>query len=274
MSAPARHLQAVAPPAGPGPALVPMVGDRAPRIEPSPGSVRPVNAHRLFYGLWYVALGVFAASAWIGRLHYQPSIVLNLLGALFVALGGFGILVHTLWKPNERKLRHALAAVAALALTIAAAGPLRHVSTQVYATSRVARLQPLADVLARDGRIRNVGLAGMNLRLNGFHGHVSGDEGWLEGHGQPATTLPEVLKRDGLTRTEVQPYLDGLRRAGMRDAERTSTTVLFTPARTYDTRLLYVAPGHPLPDLRRVMNDRSTWRSEPLGGGWYLLLGD
>lgn len=268
MSAPARHLQAVPPVAGP--ALVPMVGDRPQRIEVSPGRARPVNAHRLFYGMWYVALAMMAAAAWVGRVNYTASIPLNLLGGLFVAVGGFGIVVHTLWKPSERKLRHALAAAAAFALTLAALEPLRHVSTRMYANSRVARLQPLADALARDGRFRVVG-GGGDLRLNGFHGGVSTDDGWLDAPGYPNTTLTAVLARDGITRDELRPYTEGLRRAGILEAERGAGTLLFTPRGSYDSKLLYVLPGQPLPDVNRLVEDRSRWRSEPVGGGWYLL---
>jgi hypothetical protein len=262
VSAPARHLHAAPPAAAPGPVLVPRVGDAGPRIQAAPATSRRVSAYRVFCGMWYASLAMFTLAAWIGAVHFEPSLALNVIGGLFAALGGLGILIHTLCKRSEQKLRHALAAGAALALTISSLAPVGDVSTQVYATSRAARLQPVAEALARDGRIRNVGGTAERPRLNGA------------GASDAAVTLPEVLTRDGLTRAELQPYLEGLRRAGMIDAERTQAAVLFTSARVYDFRLLYVLPGQPLPDVRGIAGASATWRSNPLGGGWYVLLPD
>jgi hypothetical protein len=265
MSMPVRHLQAEPPAALAGPVLVPVMGDPAPRMEVQPAKPPPVNAHRVFYGMWYAALVMFAAEPWIGRIHDAVSLLFGVLGGVFVALGGLGILIHTLCRPSEQRLRHTMAAGAALVLTLAAREPLRDANAQVYATARVARLQPLAEALARDGHIRNVGITGSQLRLNGFYGDVYTDQGWLEQTGDPAITLTEVLQRDGITRAELRRYVDGLRGVGMGYARRTDATVLFTPAGTYDMKLLYVVPGQPVPDP-------TTWRSEPLGGDWYLLL--
>jgi hypothetical protein len=271
VSAPARYAAATLPTAAPGPALVPVAGDRAPRIHVSPGPQKPVNVHRLFFTLWYLSLTLFAGAAWVQVLSFDAYMTLTVLGGLFAALGGFGVVIHALWQPSERKLRHALAAGAALALSLASAGPLRHVSTQMFATSRVARLQPLAEALARDAAIRNVGVAGEDqVRLNGFQGPWQGDGGWLEGSSPaPSATLSEILARDGIAYAELRAYADALRRAGMGEAERSGGRVTFTYA--YNLKLLYVPTGVSLPDPRRLVDRRSRWRTEPLGGGWYLL---
>lgn len=271
MSGPARSAAVPLPPAAPGPALVPVVGDRAPRIHVSPGPQRPANAHRLFFALWYLAMALFAGAAWVQVLSFDAQMALTVLGGLFAALGGLGVVIHTLWQPSERKLRHALAAAAALVLTLASAGPLRHVSTQMVATSRVARLQPLAEALARDARIRNIGVVGDDrVRLNGFQGPWQGDGGWIEGpYPAPPSTLAEILARDGVALAELRAYTDGLDGAGMSEAERSGGRVTFTYA--YNLNLLYVPAGVAPPDPRRLVDDSTRWRSEPLGGGWYLL---
>lgn len=271
MSAPARYAAATLPPAAPGPALVPMVGDRAPRIHVSPGPQKPVNVHRLFFGLWYAALALIVIANWLQVRHVFTAEMIWLPALLFSALGGFGILIHTLWKPGERKVRHALAAGAALALTMALLGPVRHVSTQMFVASRVARLQPLAEALAQDARIRNVGLRGEDqVRLNGFEGPWQGDGGWIEGtFPAPNSTLAEILARDGIAEPELREYAAALDRAGMDKAERSGDRVTFTYG--YSLKLLYVPAGVSPPDPRRLVDGPGSWRSEPLGGGWYLL---
>jgi hypothetical protein len=259
--------------AAPSLALVPMVGDRAPRIEASPGVPKPVNAHRFFYVLGYLGLVPIFAAGWVGAFYVGATHALYPIGIFFVGLGGFGVLIHTFFRPNERKIRHLLLAIASLVLVIASGGPVRGIAREVHAASMASRLQPLAEALARDARIRNVGMAGEHVRLNGFHGRGRGDDGWLEGPGQPKTTLGSVLARDQISRGELQAYTDGLNRAGISDAERTPAGILFTPAQRYDTRLLYLPPGQALPAAHTLVVDSSTgWYSEPLGGGWYVVL--
>lgn len=271
MSAPARYAAATLPPSAPGPALVPVVGDRAPRIHVSPGPQKPVNVHRLFFGLWYAALALYVIANWVEVRHYHAADMVRLTGVLFTGLGGFGILIHTLWKPGERKVRHALAAGATLALTLASAGPVRHVSVQMFATSRVVRLQPLAEALARDARIRNLGVAGADrVELNGFHGPWQGEGRWIEGpYPSPRATLAEILARDGIAEPELREYAAALDGSGMSEAERSGGRVTFTY--DYDLKLLYVPAGVSPPDPRRLVDSPTRWRSEPLGGGWYLL---
>jgi hypothetical protein len=253
--------------------LVPMVGDRVPRIEVSPGAPKPVNAHRFFYVLGYLGLVPLFAAGWVGAFHVQVMYALFPIGLFFVGLGGFGVLIHTLFRPNERKIRHLLLAIASLVLVLASGIPVRSIAREVHAASLASRLQPLAEALARDGRIRNVGLAGEHVRLNGFQGWGPGDDGWLEGPGQPRTTLGGVLARDRISRSALQAYTDGLNRAGISDARRTAGGILFTPAQTYDIKLLYVPPGRALPAAHALVVKSSLgWYSEPLGGGWYLVL--
>jgi hypothetical protein len=248
-----------------------MVGDRAPRIHVSPGAEKPVNVHRLFFGLWYAALALYVIANLVEVRYDQAGDMIRLLGVLFTGLGGFGILIHTLWKLGERKVRHALAAGAALALTLASAGPVRHVSMQMFVASRVARLQPLAEALAQDARVRNVGLGGEDrVRLNGFQGPWQGEGGWIEGpYPAPMTTLAEILARDGIAKPELREYAAALDRSGMSEAERSGGRITFTYS--YDLKLLYVPAGVSPPDPRRLVDSPLRWRSEPLGGGWYLL---
>jgi hypothetical protein len=259
------------PPAAPAPALVPVAGDRAPRIHVSPGPQKPVNVHRLFFGLWYAALALIVIANWLQVRHFLTANMFWLPALLFSALGGFGILIHTLWKPGERKVRHALAAGAAMVLTLASLGLVRHLSTQMLVASRVARLQPLAEALARDVRVRNVGLTGQDwVRLNGFQGSWQGEGGWMEGPSPaPRTTLAEILARDGIAEPELREYAAALDRSGMSEAERSAGRVTFTY--DYDLKLLYVPAGVSPPDPRRLVDGPTRWRSEPLGGGWYLL---
>src|SRR5687768_1416865 len=140
----------------PSMALVPVArDDGGPRLATA-GATKPTNAHRLFYGLGYAGLVLIWAGTWLGG--FVGFVGFEIVGVMFVGLGGFGVLIHTLYKPNERKVRHLLLALASLALTVAALPVVSRISREMYATAAVVRLQPLAEALAKDARIREIGV--------------------------------------------------------------------------------------------------------------------
>jgi hypothetical protein len=188
-----------------------------------------------------------------------------------VGIGGFGVLIHTLYKPNERKVRHLLLALASLALTVAALPLVTSISREMYATAAVNRLQPLADALAKDARIREIGVFfNGQLIFNGYHGPAHGI-GSMEGQ-TGEFLLADVLARHGLSREEHDAYQRRLDHVGMARAERTGSTVAFLPDGPSGPWLLYVVPGHALPPSRALLVDGGTWYSQPLGGPWYMVL--
>lgn len=272
MSTPARYAQAVVQPpsavTATSTALVPIASDRGPRLAPPE---KPVNAHRLFYGVGYAGLVMIWAGVWLGGLVGPHFEFLFIFGGLMVALGGFGILIHTVWKPNERKVRHLLLAIASLAVTIAAIPLVQRISREMYATAAVDRLQPLADALAKDARIQDIGVHNGNAMLNGYYGPEQGPGGSIDGR-TGEYLLSDVLTRDGISPKEYQAYQRGLQRAGMERAGRSSYTVIFSPAGPREPRLLYVVSGHPLPATHALRDDAGTYYSEPLGGPWHMLL--
>lgn len=268
MSAAERY--AAAPPPAPAdpPRVVALTVAGVPRIEG--GAPVPVNAHRLFYALGYLGLGLIVAGGWAGAITTRDAAGVFAVAAMFIGLGGLGVLVHTLYRPNERKVRHLLLAAAALALAIVSTPLVRGVAREVRAAALIHRLQPLADALARDARVREVGRDRGRVVLNGYYGPEHGPGGAIR-VSQPAE-LDDVLARDGIARGELTAYLAALDRAGMREADRTDTFVAFTPAGPSPLRLMYVAPGHAIPGPGVALDDHSRWRSRPLGGGWYLVL--
>lgn len=257
-------------------ALVPVVGDRA-RIEVSPGVPKPVNAHRFFYALGYLGLVAIVVGAWTTAAQGGEWFALFPIGIIFVGLGGFGVLIHTLFRPNERKVRHLLLALASLGVVAASVPLLQRISREVHAAAMIPRLQPLADEVLRDARIRDLGTAGPDrVALNGFHGQLSGGDGWMggldDGTNQPAV-LADILARDGISRGELQAYLDRLERAGVNAVERGDGRLLFTPAGQSSHWLLHVPPGATIPRPGTpLMNDLARWHADPLGGGWYLVM--
>ncbi|HEU4884443.1 MAG TPA: hypothetical protein VFT45_19455, partial [Longimicrobium sp.] len=144
MSTPGRYAQAVVQPVSAVPAtstaLVPVVNDVGPRLVAA-GSEQPVNAHRFFFAMGYVGFAVLWAAMWLEGLMGPRMAGLYILGAMGIALGGFGILIHTLYRPNERKVRHLLLAIGSLALTLAASVPVERTSREMYAMAAVSRLQ-------------------------------------------------------------------------------------------------------------------------------------
>lgn len=252
------------------PRLIALAGDQVPRIGPDPATPKPVNAHRLFFGMGYLGLGLILAGTWAGAIDPAGVFPLYPMAALCIGVGGFGVLVHTVWKPNERKVRHLLLAIASLALTIASVPLLTDVAQEVRAAALIARLQPLAEALARDAGIQRVGRESGHVVLNGYLGPEHAAEGAIR-ISQPAA-LNDVLARDGIARAEVTAYLAALDRAGMREANRTDTFVAFAPTDAVDVRLLYVPPGRAIPGPGIALDDHSRWRAKPMGGGWYLAL--
>lgn len=257
-------------------ALVPVVGDRA-RIEVSPGAPKPVNAHRFFYVLGYLGLVAIVAAAWTTAVQGGAWYALFPIGIIFVGLGGLGVLIHTLYRPNERKVRHLLLALASVGVVAASAPLLQRIAREVHATAMISRLQPLADEVLRDARIVNVGTSGTDrVALNGFNGQLSGSDGWMggldDGTNQPAV-LADILERDGISRGELQTYMDKLERAGANAVERADGRLLFTPAGQNSHWLLHVPPGVAIPRPgTRLTNELGRWHADPLGGGWYLVL--
>jgi hypothetical protein len=230
VSTPAQYAQAVVQSDSAMPsmstALVPMARDDGPRLA-SPGTEKPVNAHRLFYGVGYLGLGLVWAGMWLSGFVGPRAEGLFIVGGMFVMLGGFGILIHTLYRPKERKLRHLLLAIGSLALTAAASGPVERISREWYATAAVERLQPLADALAKDARIREIGVTSQGVVLNDFEGRDDHSSPASGGHG--VQVLADALARDGVSRVEYDTYQRSLERVEMSRAQRTSSTVAFCP---------------------------------------------
>jgi hypothetical protein len=252
----------------PSMALVPVARDDGPRPATS-GATKPTNAHRLFYGLGYAGLALIWAGTWLSG--FVGFMGWEIVGVMFVGLGGFGVMIHTLYKPNERKVRHLLLALASLALTVAALPLVTRVSREMYATAAVDRLQPLADALAKDARIREIGRSSVGYAtFNGFHGQEHGT-GSMEGQ-TGEFLLADVLARHGLSREEYDAYQRRLDQVGMARAERTRSTVAFLPDGPNEPWLLYVVPGHALPPARALLVDGGTYYSQPLGGPWYMVL--
>lgn len=272
MSTPARCAEATLPVSEavtPSMALVPVArGDGAPRLATA-DATQPANAHRLFYGLGYAGLLLIWTGTWLSG--FVGFVGWEIVGVMFVGLGGFGVLIHTLYKPNERKVRHLLLALASLALTVAAIPLVTRISREMYATAAVVRLQPLAEALAKDARIREIGHSALgNVTFNGFHGQEYGT-GSMEGQ-TGEFVLADVLAHDRVSWEEYQAYQRRLSEVGMARAQRTGSTVAFLPDGPDEPWLLYVVPGHALAPAHALPDDRETWYSQPLGGSWYMVL--
>jgi hypothetical protein len=163
-----------------------------------------------------------------------------------------------------------LLAIGSLALTLAASVAVEPISREMYATAAVARLQPLAEALAKDARIIDIGVVNGNSVFNGFYGPDGGT--WRVGPAQSGDVLGEVLTRDGVSRAEYEAYRQSLERMGMDRAKRTASTVVFHPYGPRGLWLLYVMPGHALPPAHALLDDSGTYHSQPLGGPWYMVL--
>jgi hypothetical protein len=276
VSTPARYAEAVVQPeavtspAAASTALVRITDERG--YQPAPARTeKPVNAHWFFYGMGYTGLALIWAALWLNGFTGERFLGVGIMGVMFVGLGGFGVVIHTLYRPNERKVRHLLLALASLALTGAAAVPIERISREMYATAAVHRLQPLADALAKDARIREIGVAPTAVVLNGFYG----PDYDAAAVGERVQVLDDVLARDGISREEYQAYQRALSAAGMDRAQRSASGVAFSPVGHDNPWLLYVFPGHALPPAHALMDNggsRQAYHSQPLGGPWYMVL--
>jgi hypothetical protein len=269
VNAPGRYAQAVVQPDSAMPvastALVPVSVDRAPRPVVQE---KPVNAHWFFYGIGYSGLALLWA-AMLLDVFVGPGVAgLYVFAWMGIVLGGFGIFIHTVYKPNERKVRRLLLAIGSLVLTGLATAPVEHITREMYATAAVGRLQPLAEALAKDARIQEIGAGGGRVTLNGYYGPEQG-YGRID---REDAVLDDVLARDGISRGEHQAYQKQLRRAGVDRAQRTASTVAFTSVGFSRPWLVYVMPGHALPPGHALLDDEGTYHSQPLGGPWYMVL--
>lgn len=67
------------------------------------------------------------------------------------------------------------------------------------------------------------------------------------------------------------PTMEEMRSAGISGANFYPEYVLVWPEGTMEWQLLYARPGHPPPPSSVQIAGRGSWRTEPLGGGWYIL---
>jgi hypothetical protein len=250
-------------------ALVPLAGDRERGIGPPAGSM-PRNVHRFFYGLGYAALGMVVLGAWVEPLGGDAGLALFGIAMVCLAFAGLGVLVYTAYKPSVHKVRMMLGAVASLVLTILATEPIGSAAREVHASSAITGLQPVAEQIARDGRIRSIGIPRSEwVELNGFTGSLDGS---TTGYGMEGPqTLAEVLQRDGISRLELVRLLRGLREADVARVEAGAAYVAFDRTGSVPD-LLYLRPGRPLPLPGTEILDRPAWVTRPMGGGWYLFL--
>jgi hypothetical protein len=199
-------------------------------------------------------------------------VVVALFGLSIVGLAfaGLGVLIHTAYRPSVHKLRMMLGAVASLVLTVASVDPIGRAAREVHASSAIVRMQPLADALARDGRIRSIGVSrGDWVELNGWAGSLDGGNvPVVDGRLVP---LLEVLQRDGISRLDLVRLLRQMREQGVTRVHTGAAYVAFE-RRGGQTPLLYLRPGQPLPPPGTAILDRNAWHTQPMGGGWYLFL--
>jgi hypothetical protein len=168
------------------------------------------------------------------------------------------------------RLRKGLGAVAAVALTAAAAFPVHNAALEVHASSRIGALEPLAEVVAGTEGVRQIGVPSRGwVELNGFRGEVRSTAPVAMPDG-PALALAQVLQRDGVSRLELVRLMSAMEAAGVLRLEAETAYLAFDAAG--DANLLYVRPGQPLPQPGTAILERTRWRTRPLGDGWYLLL--
>ncbi|HEX6036851.1 hypothetical protein [Longimicrobium sp.] len=259
----------VAPPPSTSVALVPLRADREPVHPPPPSSDSPPNAHRYFYAMGYAALGMILLGTFFEpRIGGGAAAGLFMPAMMMLGIGGLGVLIHVLYKPSLAKLRKGLGAVAALVLTLVATVPVSRVGREVHASARVARLQPLADDLVRDGRIHRIAVSsGEWVALNDFEGNLkSSSIASSNAAAGPSRTLYEVLRRDGISRLELVRLMNRLRAAGVSEVGISASAVTLWTETGAD--LLYVRPGQALASA--ALPERR--HTQPLGGGWYLLV--
>ncbi|HLM67762.1 MAG TPA: hypothetical protein VK358_09555 [Longimicrobium sp.] len=262
-------MEVDAPPPSTSMALVPLPRAEAAHPGAAPAEAKPSTIHRYFYGLGYVALALLLLGTWAEPANGNAAAALYLFAAFSLGVAGLGVLVHVAYRPRMDKLRKGLGAVASLALAIAATGPVGHAAREVHAQSAVVRLQPLADDLLRNGRIRMIAIPATGwIELNDFVGRMDTSD---PSTSSTSVTLAEVLARDGISRLELVRMRRALEQAGVLRVEVRAAYVGF-----YDpgvgANLLYVRPGHVPPSPGAAVLEHTDWRTEPLGGGWYLYL--
>jgi hypothetical protein len=192
-------------------ALVPL--PRAETAHPDAAPAKPSHVHRYFYGLGYAALALIIIGVWTEPVNGTAAAVLYGTAILCLGVAGLGVLVHVAYRPRMDKLRKGLGAVAALALTLAAIGPVGRAATEVHAQSAVVRLQPLADDLLRNGRIRMIAIAAPGgIELNDYVGRMDTSDPSTSG---APVTLAEVLRRDGISRLELVRMRSAMEQAGV-----------------------------------------------------------
>lgn len=72
-------------------------------------------------------------------------------------------------------------------------------------------------------------------------------------------------------REALPPVETEMRQAGIEGVNFHPGYVLVSPRGTDEWQLLYARPGHPPPPSSVQVAGRGSWRTEPLGGGWYIL---
>ena len=244
-------------------ALVPFPRKRPPVMD----AVDAQRAARVLLVLGYSAL----AAIWVGNV-LEPwmgwtVIALYIPAGLSIGVAGLGIAGYTLWKPRERKFRQALAAAAALVLTIASVPPRLEMGREAFASSRVAALQPAADELMRSGRIDLLRI-GYTRQLNEYSGSENGIY-WTEDTGPATITLDDVLRAEAIGRTEYEQIVLAMRRAGVEEATVGPGHVVFHMG--WGALLVYARPGQSPQPAVDLPPDEIPDHSRPLGGGWYLL---
>lgn len=261
-----------APRPAPSMELVPLAMDRAPLRPVTAAAAGPSNAHRAFYGMGYAALALITLGTVMGPRSETVMATFYVVGLLGLGLGGLGVLVHVVHQPSMPKLRVGLGAVVSVVLTAAAQAPVAHAANEVHAASRIARLQPLADDLSRDGRIRALGVPSAGwVELNGYRGRLdSRDRIRIDAGTEMA--LADVLRRDGISRLDLVRLLNRLGQAGAWRVEVGTAYVAFDRDGP-GADLLYVRPGQGPPVPGAEILGRRSARMRPVGGGWYLLPG-
>lgn len=238
--------------------------------EAQPALAEPANAHVWFYTLGYTGLALILLAAWVGPVNEGATMALLAIGALSVGFGGVGVLIHVLYRPRMDKLRKGLGAVASVALTAAAAFPINNAAREVHASNRIAQLEPLAALVSGTGGLRQMALPSDGwVELNGFRGDIRSSAPVLTTDG-PALNLAQVLERDGISRGELVRLMAAMEAANVLRVEAGTAHIAFD--HPGDADLLYVRPGHPLPQPGMEIMERARWRTQPLGDGWYLLI--
>lgn len=250
-------------------ALVPLPREAIRPVTELPAQAEPGTAHRWFYGSGYTGLAMILCAAWAGPASEMMSIILLLTGAFAVGIGGLGVLIHVCYRPRMDKLRKGLGAVAAVALTAAAALPIHNAAVEVNASRRIAQVEPLAALVSGSAGIRVIAVPSPDwVELNGFSGdiHSNATSAMREG---PPLTLAQVLERDGISRGELVRLRAAMKAAEVSRVEAQAAYLAFDVSG--DVNLLYVRPGQVLPQPGTEILYRARWRTKPLGGGWYLF---